>query len=158
MARLGVAGVLRSGSAGLLLVGVQHQHRDPLLGSGPLWFALVLLLYSVAFALSRRLLGDPPQQPGRPLTGAHLAGAVVVIAVCSFVVRLWFPARSSQIGDLRLWQWPQCIGLFARVLDAPAEIKSPLVGAVVITVCFWLGRHLPFLAGPGAVECLFTYG
>jgi hypothetical protein len=244
------------------------SHRDPLLGSGPLWFALVLLLYSVAFALSRQLLGVPRRQPGRPLTGAHLAGVVVVIAVCSFVVRLWFPARSSQIGDLHLWQWPQCIGLFAlgvaaarhdwprhvpdrfrracgavtlatlvplpvlafaglrnftrdvgpylggwrwealatatiegilvvagsvwlvglaerrlngagrratgwarsafaafviqgpvlmafasaaRVLDAPAEIKAPLVGAAGITVCFWLGRHLPFLSGPGAV-------
>jgi Acyltransferase family len=242
------------------------SQRDPLLGSGPLWFALVLLLYSMAFALARRLLGDPRRQPGRPLTGAHLAGAIVVIAVCSFVVRLWFPVRSSQIGDLHLWQWPQCIGLFAlgvtaarhdwprhvpdrfrracgavtlatlvplpvlavamlpdvprnlgpylggwhwealatatiegilvvagsvwlvslaerrlggagpraarwarsafaafviqgpvlvalasaaRVLDAPAEVKAPLVGVLGITVCFWLGRHLPFLSGPG---------
>ena len=33
------------------------SHRDPLLGSGPLWFALVLLLYSVAFALSRLTQG-----------------------------------------------------------------------------------------------------
>jgi hypothetical protein len=242
------------------------SHRDPLLGSGPLWFALVLLLASVAFALSPRLLREPRRQPGRALTWANLAGAVVVIAVCSFVVRLWFPARSSQIGDLHLWQWPQCIGLFvlgvtaarhgwarhvpdrfrrvcgavtlatlvplpvlafarlrdftrdvgpylggwhwealatatiegilvvagsvwlvglaerrlngsgrratrwarsafaafviqgpvlitfasaARVLDAPAEIKAPLVGAAGITVSFWLGRHLPFLSGPG---------
>jgi Acyltransferase family len=94
------------------------SHRDPLLGSGPLWFALVLLLYSVAFALSRRLLRDPRHQSGRPLTAAHLAGVVVLIAVCSFVVRLWFPARSSQIGDLHLWQWPQCIGLFVLGVTA----------------------------------------
>jgi len=28
-------------------------------------------------------------------------------------VRLWFPARSGQVGDLHLWQWPQCAGMFA---------------------------------------------
>jgi hypothetical protein len=36
----------------------------------------------------------------------------------------------------------------ARPLDAPAELKAPLVGAVGIAVCFWLGRHLGFLTGP----------
>jgi hypothetical protein len=242
------------------------SHRDPLLDSGSLWFALVLLLYSVAFALWRRLVGEPRRRPGRPLTGAHLAGAVALIAVSSFVVRLWWPARSGQIGDLHLWQWPQCAGLFAlgvvaarhdwarhvpdrlrracgaltlatlvllpmlavasglhdvsrdggpylggwhwealataaiegilvvagsvclvglaerrlsgagrrasgwahgafgafviqgpvlmafacaaRLFEAPAELKAPLVGAAGITVCFWLGRHLIVLSGP----------
>jgi hypothetical protein len=241
-------------------------HRDPLLDSGSLWFALVLLLYSVAFALWRQLVGVPRHRPDRPLTGVHLAAAIVLIAVSSFVVRLWFPARSGQIGDLHLWQWPQCVGLFAlgvvaarhdwarhvperlrrdcaaltlaalvvlpalavasglrdvgrdggpylggwhwealatatiegilvvagsvclvglaegrlsgtgrratgwahgayvafviqgpvlmglacaaRLLDGPAELKGPLVGAAGIAVCFWLGRHLGVLSSP----------
>lgn len=241
-------------------------HRDPLLDSGSLWFALVLLLYSVAFALWRLLMGHPRRPRSRPLTGVHLAGAVVVIAASSFVVRLWFPARSGQIGDLHLWQWPQCLGMFAlgviaarqgwarhvpdrlrrgcgaatlatlillpvlalasglrdvaddsgpylggwhwqalatatiegilvvagsvwlvgfaerrltgtgrratrwthgafvafviqgpvlmavasaaRSLDAPAEIKAPLVAVVAITLCFWLGSQLPSLSSP----------
>lgn len=87
-------------------------HRDPLLDSGSLWFALVLMLFSVAFALSRPLVGDRPHDR-RPLTVARLALAVVLIILSSFVVRLWFPARSGQIGDLHLWQWPQCVGMFA---------------------------------------------
>jgi hypothetical protein len=29
------------------------------------------------------------------------------------VVRLWFPTQSTQILDLHLWQWPQCVGMFA---------------------------------------------
>jgi hypothetical protein len=85
-------------------------HRSPLLDSGSLWFALVLLLYSLALAALRRLAGPPGR--GRPLTGAHLVVAVAVVAAASFAVRLWFPARSGQIGDLHLWQWPQCLGLF----------------------------------------------
>ncbi len=81
-------------------------HRHPLLDSGSLWFALVLLLYSVAFAWWR------PPRTGRALTGVHIAVAVLAVAGSSFVVRLWFPARSGQIADLHLWQWPQCLGLF----------------------------------------------
>jgi hypothetical protein len=237
--------------------------RDPLLDSGSLWFALVLMLFSVAFGLSRPLVARRNNQ--RPLTASHLVAAVVLIALSSFVVRLGFPARSGQIGDLHLWQWPQCIGLFTlgvaaarsgwlrhvpdhlrrtcgvvtltalallpvlalatglrdvsrdappylggwhwealafacmeavlvvagsvwlvglaerrlhgggpraagwargafaafviqgpvlmavasagRQLDAPAGVKAPLVAAVAIALCFWLGRHLTFLAG-----------
>ena len=39
------------------------SHRDPLLDSGSLWFALVLLLYSVAFALWRHLRRGVRRQP-----------------------------------------------------------------------------------------------
>lgn len=81
-------------------------HREPLLDSGSLWFALVLLLYSVAIAFR------PLPRTGRALTGVHVAIAVLAVAGSSFVVRLWFPARSGQIADLHLWQWPQCLGLF----------------------------------------------
>ncbi|MBW0116286.1 acyltransferase family protein [Pseudonocardia abyssalis] len=86
-------------------------HRQPLLDSGSLWFALVLLVYSVAFAAWYRLSGPPAAAP-RPLTAAHLGGAAVAVALVSFVVRLVFSARSGQVGDLHLWQWPQCAGMF----------------------------------------------
>jgi fucose 4-O-acetylase-like acetyltransferase len=85
-------------------------HRDPLLDAGSLWFALVLLVYSVALALWPR--SGAPGWPAR-LGGAHLAGAVALIALVSFAVRLEYPARSGQIADLHLWQWPQCAGMFA---------------------------------------------
>jgi Acyltransferase family len=86
-------------------------HRDPLLDAGSLWFALVLLLYSLAFAGWRWAAGRP-RPAGRALTGTHLAVAVLLVGGSSFLVRLAFPARSGQIGDLHLWQWPQCLGLF----------------------------------------------
>ncbi len=87
-------------------------HRDPLLDSGSLWFALVLLVYSVAFAGWYRLSGAPEPSTAGPLTARHLLGAVAAIALVSFAVRLGFPARSGQVGDLHLWQWPQCAGMF----------------------------------------------
>jgi hypothetical protein len=39
--------------------------------------------------------------------------AAGVIALVSFVVRLQYPARSQQVLDLHVWQWPQLFGMFA---------------------------------------------
>lgn len=78
-------------------------HRHPLLDSGSLWFALVLLLFSVPVTV---------WGSGFTLRGGHLVIAVVLVALASFLVRLWWPARSGQVADLHLWQWPQCFGLF----------------------------------------------
>lgn len=86
--------------------------RDPLLDSGSLWFALVLLLYSAGLVLWRLAIRRPPHPPVRPLGPGHVAAAAAAVAAASFAVRLAFPARSGQILDLHLWQWPQCAGMF----------------------------------------------
>ncbi|ANZ39414.1 hypothetical protein BBK82_28565 [Lentzea guizhouensis] len=80
-------------------------HRDPFLDSGSLWFVGVLLVFSVIVAL-----GPPVRQ--RALATRHLVGMTVVVAGTTFLTRLVFPARSGQVGDLHLWWWPQCLGMF----------------------------------------------
>ena len=54
---------------------------------------------------------------GTPAAGALRARHVVVIAaavaVSTFLVWLWLPAKASLPGDLHLWEWPQCLGLLA---------------------------------------------
>ncbi len=82
-------------------------HRDPLLDSGSLWFVEILLLFSIAYALFGR-----PKPTALVLTGGHLAAITVGVVVSTFVVRLWVPARSGQIGDLHIWWWPQLIAMF----------------------------------------------
>jgi hypothetical protein len=78
--------------------------RSPVFDSGALWFALILLIYSLGYVLVPVRFGG---------AGGHqLVVAAAAIAVGSFVVRLVFPARSGQPGDLHLWQWPQCLGMF----------------------------------------------
>jgi Acyltransferase family len=103
-------------------------HRQPFLDSGPLWFAEVLLYVSVGYAawtwMAARIgMARPGTQPGSrpdtqpdprpaPLRGRHLVALAAAVTVVSFLVRLWFPARSTQILDLHLWQWPQCVAMF----------------------------------------------
>jgi len=85
------------------------EDRQPFLDSGPLWFVQILLYASVVHAL----ITWGGQRHGVRARGTTLLLTAVAIAVVSFVVRLWFPARSQQVFDLHVWQWPQCIGLYA---------------------------------------------
>ncbi|QQQ79671.1 acyltransferase [Saccharothrix sp. 6-C] len=82
-------------------------HRDPLLDSGSLWFVEILLLFSAAYAL----FGRPRATPA-VLTGGHLVAVTAGVVAGTFVVRLWFPARSGQVGDLHVWWWSQLIAMF----------------------------------------------
>jgi hypothetical protein len=85
----------------------QLKDLDP----GPLWFVLALLIFSAAYAAWRALRpARPTRRPWRPF---FLAGLAAGIAAATFVVRLRYPIDSHQIFVLHVWQWPQCIGLFA---------------------------------------------
>jgi len=83
--------------------------RQPFLDSGPLWFVQILLYASVVHGL----ISWSGQRYGVRPGAITFAVAAIVIATASFVVRIWFPARSQQILDLHVWQWPQCMGLYA---------------------------------------------
>ena len=87
--------------------------RQPFLDAGPLWFAQILMYVSLGYAVWRwgwRRYGELVL-PAR-ISELLLLAVVAAITLASFTVRLWFPARSQQILDLHLWQWPQCIGMF----------------------------------------------
>lgn len=89
---------------------------EPPLDTGPLWFLLDLLLYSLGYAVWSQLGVRHPGAPGHlgrragaspgRLRGRHLAAIAVGIATASFVVRLWFPLGSAQVANLKPWQWP----------------------------------------------------
>lgn len=131
------------------------RHRDPFLDSGSLWFALVLLIFSVGFAagsaLYRRLVHRPSRPPGvRPRqrrsghdAAIHIAAATVAITVLSFIVRIRFPVHSGQIADLHLWWWPQCLGMFLLGIGAarhgwgrhvPDRVRRGCGVAVLVTL------------------------
>jgi Acyltransferase family len=73
-----------------------------------LWYAVVLLLFSIAYAAWRR----PIRLPER-LTVVHLQVLAAVIALLSFGVRIRFPLDGDGPLGLHFAQWPQFVGLFA---------------------------------------------
>jgi hypothetical protein len=90
-------------------------HLEPFLDAGPLWFAEVLLYVSLGYAAWRWTAargGRTPLRQPASLCGRHLVAVASGVALASFVVRLGFPARSTQILGLHLWQWPQCVAMF----------------------------------------------
>jgi hypothetical protein len=92
-------------------------HMDPFLDNGPMWFIGVLLVYSLGYAAWRSMRSRHPETtPGgtdRPLRARTLIGLGAAIALMSFLVRLVFPVNSAQLGNPHLWEWPQCLGMFA---------------------------------------------
>lgn len=88
--------------------------RERTLDSGALWFAEVLLIFSLAYLLWRVVRSRRASRPvvRAPLRSADMLRWVAGIAVAGFVVRLWFPARDTQVGDLHLWQWPILAAMF----------------------------------------------
>lgn len=89
------------------------RNAEPFLDNGPLWFIGVLLVYSLGYAAwrARRAPAAPAMTAGPAARTLVALGAA--IAVTSFVIRLWFPMNSPQIANLHLWEWPQCLGMFA---------------------------------------------
>lgn len=93
-------------SYGWLLTG-----RERLLDAGALWFAEVLLAFSVGYLLWR--LSVRTRRPAAPWNGRQLVLLAVAVAMVSFLVRLALPARGPEPGDPHLWQWPQLAAMFA---------------------------------------------
>ncbi|QVQ54268.1 acyltransferase [Spiractinospora alimapuensis] len=94
---------------GWLLTG-----RDRVLDSGALWFAEVLLIFSLAYALVSLLAPHRPRHAAEgTLSLRVLLLFVVAITVTTYLLRICVPARSTQPLDLHLWQWPQLAAMFA---------------------------------------------
>jgi glucan biosynthesis protein C len=82
-------------------------------GSGPMWFALALLLFSFLYGVWRSAERKSPcNQPDAALpTHAQALGLVLVMALCSFLVRVVQPIGAS-ILNMQLCYFSQYILLF----------------------------------------------
>jgi glucan biosynthesis protein C len=90
--------------------------------SGPLWFALALLVFSMVYALIRRTFGQPHCAAGSAsaaggrnghgaVTHGKVIALVLIIAALSFLVRIWFPF-GTEILNMKPAYFPQYILLF----------------------------------------------
>ena len=94
------------------------MHADPFLDPGPMWFVEVLLIYSLGYAVWRQWRAHHAA-PFAAQSGPHRGWArsaartrtLVLLAagtsLATILVRPVFPFMSAQIGQLKLWQWPE---------------------------------------------------
>ena len=96
------------------------SNTDPLLDNGPMWFVGVLLLFSLALAAWRKWFPRPAPQRG-PLRGRSLILLAVAVGVCTFAVRIVFPADSNQPLNVKLWGWPEYVAMFGLGVAASSR-------------------------------------
>jgi hypothetical protein len=116
--------------------------------SGPLWFCVALLIFSVVYTLWRVVSpGRKKGQRSRPPGTTALIGFALVMAVLTFAVRLFQPSGTSFL-NMQLGDFPQYILLFAAGVLASREgwlLKLPFIPgirwlALTLTIGFisWL--------------------
>jgi Acyltransferase family len=84
------------------------------LGTGPLWFVGVLLIFSLVYA---GLVGVRGSQRGQRWHGEvrveHLLVLAAAVALATFLVRVQVPlGGSNRYVTLNVWEWPACLALF----------------------------------------------
>ena len=130
-----------------------YQSLDFLSGSGPMWFALALLIFSAAYAVFRPLLRDPkgPRREGELPGHLDVAGLALFIAAFAFSIRLVQPIGTS-IMNMQLGYFSQYIVLFATGIIASRKnwlaripysfgmiwFKAALIGGSI----FWLAIQI----------------
>lgn len=114
---------------------------DVVAGSGPLWFALALLIFSLIYAGVRLGMSEKPPatSASHTLTHAAIVGGIGLLTVVTFAIRLVQPIGTS-FYNMQLCFFPQYVMLF-------------ILGLFAYRVKFldWLPRHLCMVWGKIAV-------
>jgi glucan biosynthesis protein C len=127
------------------------------IGSGPVWFLAVLLLFTIFYVAWRGLTRQRPQaaaRTGKLPSYRAIYGFIFALGLVSFVLRIWWPAdRVFQPLNLQLAYLPQYISLYILGLIAYRRNwffeLSPRVGRD------WLRTALIALLVPIIVTILF---
>jgi glucan biosynthesis protein C len=113
------------------------------LGTGPLWFIEVLLIFTFIYVLWRLLVKptvSPPQKDGKPPGSLLIAAFAFLLGVFTFVLRIWLPLGWVYVPlALQLPYFPQYIALF--VVGVIAYRKNWFMGIPSRPVdCGWGSR------------------
>jgi len=83
-------------------------------GSGPMWFTVALLFFSLVYGILRLLNRNPPTGDNESaLPGhRHVVGLALLIALCTFLVRIVQPMGTSVL-NMQLCFFSQYVFLFA---------------------------------------------
>ena len=137
------------------------MHASAFLEPGPMWFVGDLLIYSLAYAAWRSWrqhhaaplathVRSAADQSG-PVSGRTLIALAAGISIATTLTRPIFPFLSAQIGQLKLWQWPQYLAMFGLgIVAAQRRWLDPVPDRL------WRRSGAAALAATGAVLALLV--
>ena len=129
-----------------------------LAGTGPLWFCVALLIFSIGYVVYRRLLPSPAKRR----TSAALPGAggvvltVAALAVTTFLIRIALPVGTA-VYNMQLCYFASYVIMFGLGVAAAGgnwlERVSDRFAWTAAAICFALAglSWLPLLAFGGAL-------
>lgn len=81
--------------------------------TGPMWFAVALLVFCVAYVAYKRLMGPRiSKTEPRELTNLYIIGIAAFMAIATFVVRIFYPIGTS-VWNMQLCYFVQYATMFA---------------------------------------------
>jgi glucan biosynthesis protein C len=126
-------------------------------GSGPMWFALALLVFSAVFVVIRQWkpVGlTASDSIARAPSGTALVGFGVGLVATTFLVRIWQPIGTSVL-NFQLCFFPQYIAAFAVGVAAGRHgWLEALATSRQARIAGWLG----YIGGPVAFVALAAIG
>ncbi|WP_367325273.1 acyltransferase [Streptomyces sp. HUAS ZL42] len=132
--------------------------KPPQLGTGPLWFVGVLLIFSLLYAGAVAVRPRGRARHRVPALGAsHLLLLAAVVALASFLVRLAYPIGTERdVSGLQLWEWPGCIAAFTLGITGcrqgwQAAVPERLHRQCRVFVLLAVVALAAFMAGLGAL-------
>ncbi len=144
---------------------VEYFRHAPLIGAGPLWFVEVLLIFSLAYAAVRLLVGSREATAPRAAASESFPGVgtialfAVGLSLATFLVRIVFVMDTFNFGPLNL-QLPffaQYIALFVLGLVAyrrvwftgmPDKVGRLWLRVAVVLILLWP----PMMIANGAID------
>ena len=151
-------------------------------GSGPMWFAIALLIFSAAYAAARLLRGDPEKKDEEKAEGAEgvegaegtgeeatlprhrdVVALILVIAAAAFAIRLVQPIGTAVL-NMQLSFFASYVALFAVGIAARRRrwlLRIPypfgivwLKAALVGGTAFWLAIFLVGIGPEGDISMI----
>ena len=104
---------MRPTGGGMLSTYIEYIIRLQFIGgSGPLWFTFALLIFTVIYAITRKIIAAKASASEKDFPASlKILAIILIISVCSFLVRLVQPIGTSVI-NMQLPYFSQYVVLF----------------------------------------------
>jgi len=111
--RVGSDGFVANGNGGIMASYVEYLRGFHFIsGTGPLWFALALLIFSILYALLRKFVARKSLASDKSFPKfTSIAKLILLISICAFLIRIPQPI-GTDILNMQLGYFSQYIILF----------------------------------------------